>query len=77
MKNIRSDPYTGMGILYSYLYCGGMDNRSIIFIFSFENITYNDWKKTATKSDRKDIRMYRHTADWILFKDQLVCKKNL
>lgn len=77
MKNIRSDPYTGMGILYSYLYCNGFKNRSRQLVLAFQNISFLQWQQASQNGNRKDIRLYRHIADWIQFSDQFVPKNKL
>jgi len=70
MTYIRSDPYTGMAMLYSYLYCGGMENRNRNLILRFPNISKQMWKDRATSSRvPKDIKLYRLAADGIIFKD--------
>jgi hypothetical protein len=68
MKYVRSDPYTGMAMLYSYLYCNGLKERTRNLVLHFPNIKKQTWEALAG-SDRKDIRLYRLTADGILFKD--------
>ncbi len=77
MNYIRSDPYTGMGMLYSYLYCGGLSNRKRALIFHFPNISYAMWKVAASGRDRKDIRLFRLAADGIVFVDQYVPRAGL
>jgi hypothetical protein len=72
MTYIRSDPYTGMGILYRYLYVVRNQDRALVLWFP--NISYSDWQETAAKGNRKDIRLYRVSADAILFSDQLLLR---
>jgi len=69
MKYIRSDPYAGSALLYSYLYCGGLRNRTKDFILYFPNISIAMWSDASQKGGRKDIRMFKIVADGILFKD--------
>ena len=70
MRNIRSDPYAGMAMLYLYLYCGGMRNRTRNLVFHFPRINQEMWFKAASSSrERKDIRLFRLAADGILFSD--------
>ncbi|MFC1890865.1 hypothetical protein ACFLZT_00560 [Thermodesulfobacteriota bacterium] len=70
MTYIRSDPYTGMAMLYSYLYCGGMDNRIKNLVLHFPNITKKMWQEKASNARiPKDIKLYRLAADGIIFKD--------
>lgn len=69
MKYIRSDPYTGMSLLYAYLYCGGMRQRSRNLVLHFPNIETGTWVATSASSARKDIRLFKMAADGILFAD--------
>lgn len=69
MTYVRSDPYTGMAMLYSYLYCGGLKNRTRNLIIYFPNITKELWQKAASSGSRKDVRLFRLAADGILFAD--------
>lgn len=69
MRHIRSDPYTGMAMLYAYLYCGGMKNRSRKLILHFPRIQVRHWDTAAQNPARKDIRLFRLAADGILFSD--------
>jgi hypothetical protein len=78
MRYIRSDPYSGMALLYSYLYCDGLTNRSRDLILHFPEIDYATWQRTASTSvTRKDVRLFRLVADAILFSDRLVLKADL
>lgn len=78
MNYIRSDPYTGMAMLYSYLYCGGMSNRQRALILSFPNITVQTWKTAAGGGRaRKDIRLFTLSADGILFSDGFLAQGDL
>ena len=78
MTYIRSDPYTGMAMLYSYLYCGGMQNRTRDLVLYFPHIAQDMWRTTSSEvSDRKDIRLYRLVADGILFSDGYLPKSSL
>lgn len=76
MNYIRSDPYAGAALLYAYLYCGGMRERTRKLILHFPNIPHADWQALA-HSNRKDIRLFRLVADAILFKDGFVMQANL
>lgn len=69
MTYVRSDPYTGMAMLYSYLYCGGMRNRSRDLVLHFPYISKEQWRTTASRGNRKDIRLFRLSADGVLFSD--------
>lgn len=75
MKDIRSDPYTGMSMLYQYLYV--LENPGRALVLWFPNITYAIWQKVATNTKRKDVRLFRITADAIIFSDTLVLRKHL
>ena len=75
MKYIRSDPYTGMAMLYRYLYV--LENSSRALVLWFPNITAAMWQSAAADSNRKDVRLFRIAADAILFVDNLVLSENL
>lgn len=75
MTNIRSDPYTGMAILYRYLYVVGQPSRSLVLWFP--NITCARWREAAGRGTRKDIRLFRIAADAILFSDILLVREDL
>jgi hypothetical protein len=75
MKKIRSDPYAGMAILYHYLYIAEHKDRALVLWFP--EISFSQWKIAAANPKRKDIRLYRHSAEGILFSDQLVEKEGL
>jgi len=70
-KNIRSDPYTGMALLYSYLYCGGLSNPTRNLVLHFPQIKFQKWVEldNPSRRPRKDIRLYKLAADGILFQD--------
>ena len=67
MKNIRSDPYTGMAMLYRYLYVLGEPERDRRLILHFAHVDGSMWDVAAAAARRKDIRIYRHVADGIIF----------
>ncbi len=70
MRNIRSDPYTGMAILYSYLYCGGLTNRTRPLVLWFPHITKQTWAVSANRgAGTKTIRLFRLASDGICFAD--------
>lgn len=79
MNYIRSDPYTGMAILYAYLYCGGMQPaaRHRKLVLHMPRITSAMWDKAAGTGARKDIRLYREVADGVLFQDAFRLKITL
>ena len=77
MRYIRSDPYCGMAMLYSYLYCDGLTERTRDLILHFPQITREMWYTAARRASRKDIRIFRLTADGILFSDGYIPKDNL
>ena len=70
MNSIRSDPYTGMSMLYRYLYV--LENPSRALVLWFPKITEEMWRSAATDTNRKDVRLFRIAADAILFADNLV-----
>lgn len=75
MTNIRSDPYTGMAMLYKYLYISEGSSRSLVLWFP--NIAIATWQAAAQRGNRKDIRLFRIAADAILFSDGLLLRANL
>lgn len=75
MTYIRSDPYTGMGILYKYLYVSEYPKRALVFWFP--NITIAEWRSAASRPSRKDIRLYKVAADAICFSDGLLTRAQL
>lgn len=75
MNNIRSDPYTGMAMLYHYLYIA--EHRERILVLWFPNIKWSIWKTASQGGSRKDIRLFRIAADAILFSDNFVLKNGL
>lgn len=75
MTYIRSDPYVGMAMLYRYLYL--VEHRSRAHILHFPHITRSMWRTAANNSNRKDIKLFRITADAILFSDGLLLRSEL
>lgn len=75
MTNIRSDPYTGMAMLYKYLYIVERPLRTLVLWFP--NISTATWRTTAMRGSRKDIRLFRIAADAILFSDGLLSRADL
>ena len=75
MTNIRADPYTGMAMLYRYLYI--LENPSRVLVLWLPNITEAMWRQIAVNTNRKDVRLFRIAADAILFADNLVSRENL
>jgi hypothetical protein len=68
MRNIRSDPYTGMAMLYRYLYVLGVSaNRALVL--HFPHVTVDMWRTAAVSGKRKDVRLFRIAADGIVFSD--------
>jgi len=64
-RTVRSDPYTGAAMAYDYLYVKGND---MTFVLRFQNLPIEEWKRVSMR-DRKDIRLYRHAADVLVFED--------
>ena len=75
MNYIRSDPYTGMAMLYRYLYVLESPGRALVLWFP--NITHAMWREAAANMKRKDVRLFRIAADAILFADSLVSQEYL
>lgn len=75
MTYMRSDPYTGMAMLYHYLYIVEHSHRAL-FLW-FPNITVGDWREAARKPKRKDVRLYKAAADGIAFRDGFLLKEQL
>jgi len=69
MTYVRSDPYTGMGLLYTYLYCGSLESKTKNLVLSFPNISIDMWKKVSSNNRRKDVRLYKMVSDAIIFSD--------
>jgi hypothetical protein len=70
MRYIRSDPYTGMAILYAYLYCGGLRRRLRPLVLWFPYISVSAWQTAARRGGgTKTIRLFRLVSDGILFAD--------
>lgn len=75
MNYIRSDPYTGMSMLYRYLYVLESPRRALVLWFP--NITRATWREARSNLNRKDVRLFRVAADAILFSDGLVSREDL
>lgn len=69
MTYVRSDPYAGMAMLYSYLYCGGMKTRTRNLVLHFPQISMTQWVQAASRGDRKDVRLFRLAGDGLLLSD--------
>lgn len=77
MRYIRSDPYAGMALLYSYLYADGLPPVTRNVVLHFPKITITMWRALATGRMRKDERLFKMVADGILFKDGYLPKAQL
>jgi hypothetical protein len=77
MSKIRSDPYTGTALLYSYLYCGGHPTQTRNLVLHFPNITIARWRAIGNAGGRKDERLFKAAADGILFADGYLPKSAL
>jgi len=78
MRKIRSDPYTGMALLYSYLYCGGINRPDRRLILWFPNIVVATWIETAARTpNAKHVKLYRLVADAIVFRDGYLMEMDL
>lgn len=69
MRYVRSDPYTGTGMLYQYLYVLGEKSIKRALVLHFPHITKEMWNKASASGRRKDVRLFNHIADLIIFKD--------
>lgn len=67
MRKIRSDPYTGMAMLYRYLYVLAEPERDRRLILHFPHVEEAAWDRVAAAVRRKDVRLYREVADGIVF----------
>lgn len=65
MNNVRSDPYTGMAILYRYLYIAEHPTRALVLWFP--GISMQAWTLAAGNGRRKDVRLFRQAADAVRF----------
>lgn len=72
MTQIRSDPFTGMALLYKYLYIALHGRKLILW---FPAIDYQSW--SAKPRSRKDIRLFTIASDAIIFKDRIALKHQL
>ena len=77
MKYVRSDPYTGMGLLYTYLYCGSLENKTRNLVLYFPNISLEMWKEVSSNTRRKDVRLYKMVSDAIIFSDGTLKQSDL
>jgi hypothetical protein len=68
MRYVRSDPYTGMAMLYRYLYILGVEAHRAL-VLCFPHITSDVWRRISRYGRRKDVRLFRIAADGILFGD--------
>lgn len=75
MTRIRSDPYTGMAMLYRYLYIAEHPSRALTLWFP--SISEAMWRRAAARNNRKDIRLFRIAADAILFQDRFLPREQL
>lgn len=71
MKTMRADPYTGMAVLYDYLYARNDDGSlKRVRILHMPNILRTVWEAKARYSrGSKEIRLYVEASDAILFFD--------
>ena len=68
MNYVRSDPYTGMGMLYRYLYVLPQQDRCLVL--QFPGISLETWETVANSGRaRKDVKLYRLIADGVQFSD--------
>lgn len=76
MTYVRSDPYAGMALLYSYLYADALPPRTRNIVLHFPEITIAMWR-AAANGKRKDERLFKMAADGILFSDGYLAKAQL
>jgi hypothetical protein len=75
MTGIRSDPYTGMAMLYRYLYIAEQPSRALVLWFP--RIAVSDWRAAARRASRKDVRLFRIAADAIIFANAVLSRRDL
>ena len=73
--DFRADPYTGAAMAYRELYV--LEHISRALVLWFPEKTEGMWRSAATNPNRKEIRLFPIAANAILFKDNLVLRKNL
>jgi hypothetical protein len=69
MKYVRSDPYTGMGMLYRYLYVLGEKAKARALVLHFPEINKVMWDQASKSEKRKDVRLFKHIAEFIVLSD--------
>ena len=75
MKYVRSDPYTGMQLIYDYMYARKGPtprDRHMNIVLSMPNISRSLWEKAAKKSARKDVKLYSIFRDLIQLPDAII-----
>lgn len=77
MRYVRSDPYTGTGMLYQYLYVLGEKSIKRALVLHFPNISQAMWDTASRSGRRKDVRLFKHIADLIVLKDGLWVRESL
>lgn len=77
MTYVRSDPYTGTGMLYQYLYVLGEKIKKRALVLKFPYISKDLWEAASKSGKRKDIRLFTHIADLALFKDSFWIREPL
>lgn len=75
MTAIRADPYTGMAMLYRYLYIAESPSRALVLWLP--HISVSDWRTAARRASRKDVRLFSIAADAILFADAMLLRPEL
>ncbi|MDD4178550.1 MAG: hypothetical protein PHH14_00660 [Candidatus Margulisbacteria bacterium] len=71
---LRSDPFTGMQLVYDYAYCRtgpNKEDRSINLVMEIPDLSVKDWD-SVTNTERKDKRMLKLFPDLLLLKDGVV-----
>jgi len=79
MKYIRSDPYTGMAMMYHHLYaCDSTGKKQRDVVLLMPEISIEEWRiKDRDSSRSKDIRLFKETGDIIIFKDGYLSEDGL
>lgn len=68
---LRSDPFTGMQLVYDYIYCrtgGQLSNRNRNLVLEIPDLTTVAWN-AVTNTQRKDKKMLKMFPDLLILKD--------
>lgn len=67
MRYVRSDPYTGMAMLYRYLYV--LESPGSALVLHFPHIDHATWAAATRSGNRKDVRLFRIAGDALILAD--------